>query len=161
MAITLQDKPTGEEIDIPIVGPAIRPAHERGESATKLRQKVLETLCGSAIPLSAYDILSQIQGEKRIAPTQVYRALDSLQEAGAIYKLASRPAFVLRASAPDTGRSVVFMVCRECDRVQESAVSSSVQHLQVTAAKAGFRASNPIVEIVGECADCGSEGRTI
>lgn len=151
------NKSTGGEVGSSASIPTLRPAQGRCADAKKLRQKVLEILCGSSVPLSAYDILGRLQSEKRIAPTQVYRVLNALQENGVVHKLASRSAFVLRTSTPDITKVSVFMVCRECDRVQESAVSSLVQHLQVTAAKAGFCASNPIVEIEGKCADCAGE----
>ncbi|OYU47525.1 MAG: hypothetical protein CFE31_15690 [Rhizobiales bacterium PAR1] len=138
--------------------PGLRRAKRRSEGATKLRQTVLEVLSGSSVPLSAYDVLRRLQGETSIAPMQVYRVLDTLLDSGLIHKLASRPAFVRRAHLPGAERSVVFMVCRECSRVKEGEISNIAQQLVETAAEAGFRAYNPIVEIEGQCADCANKG---
>lgn len=98
----------------------VRRAKGRSEGTMKQGQAVLEVLCASPVPLSAYDILGRLQSENRIAPTQVYRILDSLQESGLIHKLASRPAFVLRSFKADNAKGAVFMVCNHCGGVQQA-----------------------------------------
>jgi Fur family zinc uptake transcriptional regulator len=118
---------------------------------------VLEILCASPVPLSAYDILGRVQGEIRIAPTQVYRILDSLQESGVIHKLASRPAFVLRSFKADHANGAVFMVCNHCGGVQEAPSELVARGLTLAAKASSFKPVNPIIEIEGQCARCVSD----
>jgi Fur family zinc uptake transcriptional regulator len=118
---------------------------------------VLEILCASPVPLSAYDILGRVQSEIRIAPTQVYRILDSLQESGLIHKLATRPAFMLRSSKADNAKGVVFMVCNHCGGVQEAPSDLVLRGLTRAAKANSFKPINPIIEIEGECARCVSD----
>ncbi len=158
MAITVPEKLQDGMVDSRDALPGLRRAKGRSEGAKKLRQAVLEVLSGSSVPLSAYDVLRRLQGGASVAPTQVYRVLDTLLDSGLVHKLASRPAFVLRASTPGAERGLVFMICRECNRVKEGEVSNLARQLVETAAKVGFRACNPIFEIEGQCADCANEG---
>ena len=157
MAITAREKLQNGMVDSRDVLPVLRRAKRCSEGAKKLRQAVLEVLSGSPVPLSAYDVLRRLPGETSIAPTQVYRALETLLDSGLVDKPASRPAVVLRAAAPGVERCVVFMICRDCNRVREGEVSNLARQLVATAAEAGFRARNPIVEIEGQCADCANE----
>jgi Fur family zinc uptake transcriptional regulator len=129
----------------------------RWDSAAKLRQAMLDILLASAVPLSAYELLARLKRDMRLAPTQVYRALDSLQEEGLVHKLASRPVFVPRSAGAGNAEGAVFMVCHQCGRVEEAPSDLVARGLKRAAKARGFKAVHPIIEIAGECACCVSE----
>ena len=135
-------------------------ARSRQQAFTPMRRRVLATLTGAAAPLSAYQIADILSADKRVAAVQVYRALDFLQEAGAVHRLASRAAFFACDHVHAEGETVVFMVCNQCGVVQEGQAPLVGEGLQSAAAATGFRPSRPIVELEGECASCaGSTAR--
>jgi len=131
----------------------------RGARLTRQRRHVLAILATAARPLGAYEILDLMrEGSRPLAPPTVYRALDFLLEQGLIHKLESLHAFV-GCAHPDHTHAGQFLICSDCGRVTElehEAVSSSLRSI---ASATGFRASRPIVELIGVCADCGKTPR--
>ena len=102
---------------------------ERGVRLTAQRTQVLELVAGAKNPVSAYDILEEMQGDgPRLAPTTVYRALDFLLEQGLVHKLESLHAFVT-CDHPDQPHDSQFFICADCgevDEVEHPKVSSSL-----------------------------------
>ncbi len=121
---------------------------------TEMRARVLTALASQAKPLTAYEIVDRLSSLKKVQPVQVYRALDFLQEAGCVHRLASKASYFACDHEHHAGEAVVFMVCSHCGTVQEAPSDLVAQGLQGAAEHAGFRPVHPIVELEGECAQC-------
>lgn len=133
---------------------AERLCNARGARLTAQRRTVLEVLCTSDRPLSAYEILDRLRGTTRNpAPPTVYRALDFLLKQGLVHKLESLHAFV-GCSHPDHPHSSQFLICADCGEVNEMENDAILKSLQSAARSTGFEASRPVVEILGTCAGC-------
>lgn len=127
---------------------------EHGVPFTPMRRRVLEELASSAVPLTAYDLVERVGRMKRVAPTQIYRALDFLLEAGVIHRLATKSAYVACGHEHGPNETVVFLVCAECGAVEEATSRSVGRGLKGAAAAHGFKPREPVVEVGGECATC-------
>lgn len=130
---------------------------EKGLRLTPIRRQVLDALYATHRPMSAYDLIDSLApeaGAKRLAPTQVYRALDFLQENGFVHKLESRNAFIACPfrHAPDD--LVVFMICEACGGVDEACSDELRGALAHLAAAQGFNPRANVIELAGRCAHC-------
>lgn len=121
---------------------------------TEMRARVLTVLAGEGKPLTAYEITDRLSVPKKVQAVQVYRALDFLQAAGCVHRLASKASYFACDHEHHPGEAVVFMVCSHCGTVQEAPSGLVTQGLQGAAEHAGFRPVHPIVELEGECARC-------
>jgi Fur family zinc uptake transcriptional regulator len=119
-----------------------------------MRQRVLALLAASGKPMAAYEIAEALSNTRRVQPVQAYRALEFLQEAGCIHRLASRSAYFACDHLHGEGETVVFMVCGQCGAVQEAVSDLVARGLRGVAKTTGFRPLRPIVELEGECATC-------
>jgi Fur family transcriptional regulator, zinc uptake regulator len=126
----------------------------KGTPFTPMRQRVLAVLGTSDKPLSAYEIAKEISDTRKVNGVTVYRALDFLQEAGCIHRLASRSSYFACDHLHGEGEAVVFMVCRECGAVHETASEFVTRGLRGAAKTNGFRPTKSMVEVEGECAKC-------
>ena len=127
---------------------------ERGVRLTDQRRTVLQLLCVSDKPLSAYELLDRMRGVlKNPAPPTVYRALDFLLEQGLVHKLESLHAFV-GCSHPDHPHASQFLICDDCGEVAEVEDHSVAESLKAAGRAIGFRAKRPVVEVRGTCAQC-------
>lgn len=127
---------------------------ERGVRLTPQRRTVLEILCASEKPLSAYEILDLMrETTKSPAPPTVYRALDFLLEQGLAHKLESLHAFV-GCSHPEHPHSSQFLICTDCGDVNEMENSAIEQSLQSAEKATGFKTKRPVIELLGTCAEC-------
>jgi hypothetical protein len=78
---------------------------------TPLRRRVLELIWNSHLPVKAYELLSQLAQERaQAAPPTVYRALEFLQDAGLVHRIASLNAFV-GCGEPLAGHVSQFLIC--------------------------------------------------
>jgi Fur family zinc uptake transcriptional regulator len=133
---------------------AERLCSERGARLTDQRRRVLELVCASDKPLSAYEILDRLRETVRNpAPPTVYRALDFLLEQGLIHKLESLHAFV-GCAHPEHPHAGQFLICAECGEVNELEDPSVIESLQTAARDSGFETRRPVVELLGTCAGC-------
>jgi len=127
---------------------------ERGVRLTDQRRTVLQLLCVSEKPLSAYELLDQLRGVvKNPAPPTVYRALDFLLEQGLVHKLESLHAYI-GCAHPDHPHASQFLICDDCGEVAEVEDSSVARSLKAAGKAIGFRAKRPVVEVLGTCAQC-------
>lgn len=127
---------------------------ERGVRLTDQRRTVLQLLCVSDKPLSAYELLDRMRGVvKNPAPPTVYRALDFLLEQGLIHKLESLHAYVSCAH-PEHPHSSQFLICDNCGEVAEVEAPNVTKSLKAASSAIGFRTKRPVVELLGTCADC-------
>jgi len=126
---------------------------------TKNQRLVLDLLCASDAPMSAYSILDQLRGDGLRAPLQVYRALDKLIGIGLVHRLESMNAFVACAHPSCHSVEMVgFAICEECGKALEFAENDVAEILSGWASANGFHAKSTSIEIKGTCAACHSAG---
>ena len=123
---------------------------------TKNQTLVMEALSHADGPLSAYTILDQVRDHGVRAPLQVYRALEKLVEFGLVHRLESLNAFVA-CSQPDCDAhpTIAFTICEDCGHVSEISDDTLAGRLAGLAKAAKFNLSKSVVELRGQCADCG------
>lgn len=127
----------------------------RGGRLTELRETVLHQLAEGHHALGAYDIMRRLTERGRpVAPISVYRALDSLAEAGLIHRLESRNAYVACHASHDAQRPILFLVCDGCGAVAEAEAPELLRAVRSAAATAGFSLSGSVLEASGLCSHC-------
>lgn len=129
---------------------------ERGERLTPLREKVLNLVLQSHRPLGAYDLLDALNQEgRKAAPPTIYRALDFLQQAGLVHRIASLNAFIacLHPGQPHSG---CFLICRSCRNVLELETLQIKRAIQEASAEQGFTVAEATIEVAGLCPACKS-----
>lgn len=125
-----------------------------GRRLTPLRRRVLELVWGSHTPVKAYELLAILGRERhQAAPPTVYRALDFLQEAGLVHRIASMNAFV-GCGEPGGGHAGQFLICSQCGTVAELDEPLLSRTIAASAARLGFEVRRETIEIEGLCADC-------
>ena len=128
---------------------------QRGARLTEQRREVLSCVAQSHAAVGAYDIIERMAGQgPRPAPITVYRALDFLEMHGLVHKVESRNAFVA-CSHPHEGAPAALLVCEECGLVTELEAPQVFDTLDLAARKKGFRVFRSVVELSGQCIDCG------
>ena len=132
---------------------------ERGVRLTDQRRTVLQLLCVSEKPLSAYELLDRLRGVvKNPAPPTVYRALDFLLEQGLVHKLESLHAYI-GCTHPDHPHASQFLICSDCGGVSEVEDPAVARSLRAAGQAAGFQTERPVVELLGTCAECSDKVR--
>lgn len=128
---------------------------QKGIKLTPLRRSVLESLVDADAPLGAYELAERVSGSgRKIFAVSIYRALDVLTTVGLVHRISARNAYLARDGEDRPGEAVVFLICRSCGHVGETA-SSEVEHgIDHALATTGFRPSGRVLEIEGECAAC-------
>lgn len=175
---------------------------------TPQRRRVLEILIGSHVAMGAYDILAQLEKDRlaqlekdrlaqlekdrpaqlekdrpgsatpRLAPIQVYRALDFLIAGGLAHRLAGMNAYTACAyhchetstagrGSAERGpagrgpagrgpgrRGMVVLICTQCGRVAEQHEQNIKRELLVVARQARFMMEGFVVEAPGLCEYC-------
>lgn len=130
---------------------------EAGLQLTAIRKRVLEILLEEHRALGAYEILDRLRQEKLGSqPPVAYRALDFLVKNGFAHKIERMNAFVA-CTLPGETHTPVFMICRSCDTVAESASELSQGRLGRTAEDIGFTIERVVVEAEGLCPNCQDE----
>lgn len=135
---------------------AARAAFERsGEQWTEMRATVFDALAGFAKPASAYDIADAVSLAKgrRVAANSVYRILDLFVAANLARRLESANAYIANAH-PGCLHDCIFLLCDACGvatHIDDDGLSGGVR---AAAAKAGFAAVRPVIEVRGRCAHC-------
>lgn len=125
-----------------------------GRRLTPLRRRVLELVWGSHTPVKAYDLLATLGRERnQAAPPTVYRALDFLQEAGLVHRIASMNAYV-GCGEPGETHAGQFLICKRCGTVAELDEPALSATIAASAARLGFEVRRETIEIEGLCADC-------
>ncbi|HEX5259687.1 MAG TPA: transcriptional repressor [Sphingomicrobium sp.] len=126
-----------------------------GEQWTGMRAAVFDALAGFDRPASAYDVaeaVSKAEG-RRIAANSVYRILDLFVAANLARRVESANAYVANQH-PECLHDCIFLICDSCGQtvhVDDDALSASIRR---AAAKAGFSAPRPVIEVRGKCGDC-------
>jgi Fur family zinc uptake transcriptional regulator len=121
---------------------------------TRQRQRALELVWQSHRPVGAYEILEQLRAEGfNGAPPTVYRALEFLLEHGLIHRIESLNAYT-GCARPGQRHTGQFLICSKCHRVAELDDAKVSRVISTTAARLGFLAASPVVEIRGLCPAC-------
>ena len=115
---------------------------------------ILGVLRSSEAPLTAYQILGQLQeDEPDLAPPTVYRALTALTDQGRAHKLESLKAFV--PCRCDHDKSLpVLTICEDCGLVDEHDGGSLLPKLTSLIEASKFVPKRHIVELHGYCSAC-------
>ncbi|HCE41025.1 MAG: Fur family transcriptional regulator [Alcanivorax sp.] len=144
-----------EQLDI-----AQRRCQEQGLRLTPQRRQVMALLLGHQGPVSAYDLLDELQREHQpgAKPPTIYRALDFLVSAGLAHRLASTNRYLACDHlACDHGHDAgtLFLVCDECGAVREAPMDAALRRqLNRSLDREGFRANAQPVEMHGRCQSC-------
>jgi Fur family zinc uptake transcriptional regulator len=136
------------------VADVARVCSERGLRLTPIRQRVLELVAESTIPVKAYDLLDRLKdGPGVAAPPTVYRALDFLLEHGFIHKLESVNSFV-GCHHPGEAHQVPFLICDHCSSAIEICDERVAVLLNSQARDRGFKPAGQTLEVHGLCSQC-------
>ena len=121
-----------------------------------MQAEVLAVLRRCGTPMSAYAVLDQLrEGNPRLAPPTIYRALAALVEQGSAHRLESLKAFVSCNS--EMHRHVpIFSICEECGTVEESISEHVTDELSKITGQSGFAPARQVIEVHGQCARCES-----
>jgi Fur family transcriptional regulator, zinc uptake regulator len=122
--------------------------------------QVLAMLQASSQPLGAYELVHRLtDAGDRIAPTQIYRVLSQLKDAGLILRVESRNAFIAahHVHAPD--EPFALLVCASCGKVEEAEAEFIAPALAPTAKARGFTPLRTSLEVLGECGGCRDHAR--
>ncbi len=119
---------------------------------TPARRRVLEILLEEHRAMGAYDVLAILASEGLGSqPPVVYRALDFLDSHGFVHKIERLNAW-LACSHPGDSHSPVFLICRDCGAVAESAMPA--HDLRDAARNVGFKIETTVIEAEGLCPTC-------
>lgn len=127
----------------------------QGARFTPMRRATFEFLLGQKAPLSAYDILAQLENrlQKKLAPPTVYRALEFLLAQGLIHRLETNNAYLV-CDHPGRHHESVYLVCTGCGVTQEVDDPAVAELLEVKASGYGFLPSKQVIEVQGLCHRC-------
>lgn len=128
-----------------------------GEQWTQMRAAIFDALASFDQPASAYDIadkVSSAQG-RRVAANSVYRILDLFVNANLARRVESANAYVANEH-PDCLHDCIFLICDKCGQTTHLDDDSLAGGVRAAAAKAGFAAERPVIEVRGRCGNCES-----
>lgn len=126
-----------------------------GEQWTEMRAHVFEILAHAGQPVSAYEVAERLSGimGRRIAPNSVYRILDLFVARNLALRIESRNAF-LANDHPGCIHDCIFLICDSCGATTHMDDDKTAKAVRRAAAKGGFQASRPIIEVRGTCGEC-------
>ena len=128
--------------------------NKKGVKLTKLRQKVLTLILKNHGYVKAYDLLNDLKKIDAAAkPPTIYRSLDFLIKYGFIHKIQSLNAFV-GCSHPEEHKNCYFLICKECNNIEECCSKKVKDVLTTTSEKNNFLPNQVTLEISGICQDC-------
>jgi Fur family zinc uptake transcriptional regulator len=145
-------EPTGESL----VEAARNALVAAGEQWTDMRAEVFDALAEQERPASAYDIaeaVSKARG-KRVAANSVYRILDLFVKANLARRVESANAYIANPH-PGCRHDCIFLICDSCGRATHLDDDRLTGALVEAAHRSGFADIRPVVELRGNCADCG------
>lgn len=132
----------------------------KGSRFTALRQDIYKLILESQKPLGAYDLISQLQSLRKdddkttnVAPPTVYRSLEFLLAHGLIHQLNSINAFV-PCCHPRQTHAAAFLICENCQKVQECSNVPVNEIIQFSEQDAGFAVKKSTIELSGICHSC-------
>ena len=125
-----------------------------------MQAEVLAVLRRCGEPMSAYKVLDMLrsgrEGNPRLAPPTIYRALAALIERGRVHRLESLKAFVA-CTCEQRFHVPIFSICEECGTVEESVSRHVTNELSRITEQSGFAPAHHVIEVLGQCARCESK----
>lgn len=145
-------------------------SRKRGVRFTPLRQQIYTLVLQANKPVGAYDLITQLQqirlsnndsdgknseidGTKNVAPPTVYRSLEFLLSEGLIHQLTSINAYV-PCCHPRAQHTAAFLICSQCQRVQECSSLPVQEMMSFTEQDIGFVVERSVIELSGRCQTC-------
>lgn len=137
----------------------------KGARFTPLRRTVYQLILESDKPLGAYDLIQSLQQNraqkdgskaKMVAPPTIYRTLEFLLEFGFIHQLTSLNAFV-PCCHPRDEHNAVFLLCNDCQRVQEFSGMPVQEIVGYVKKEVGFKVEQSVMELKGLCQTCAND----
>jgi Fur family zinc uptake transcriptional regulator len=128
---------------------------QQGEQWTGMRAAVFDALASFEKPASAYDVaeaVSKAEG-RRIAANSVYRILDLFVGANLARRVESANAYIANQH-PECLHDCIFLICDSCGQAVHIDDDSLSESIRKAAAKAGFSAPRPVIEVRGTCGEC-------
>ena len=118
---------------------------------TAIRLNVFQILLEEHRAMGAYQILDRLKAQGESAqPPMAYRALDFLVNCGFAHKIEHLNAFIA-CGHPGITHNPAFLICRDCQVVQESATRPALTSI---AKEVSFAIEDSLIEAIGLCADC-------
>ena len=99
------------------------------------------------------EISSKKQAPKNVAPPTVYRSLEFLLSEGLIHQLTSINAYV-RCCHPRAQHTAAFLICGQCQRVQECSSVPVQEMMSFAEQDVGFIVERSVIELSGRCQAC-------
>ena len=126
-----------------------------GEQWTPMRAAVFDALASFDKPASAYDIAENVSKAlgRRVAANSVYRILDLFVSSNLAMRVESANAYVANQH-PGCLHDCIFLICDDCGQTTHIDDDSVTDGVREAAAKSGFAASRPVIEVRGKCGDC-------
>ena len=136
-----------------------------GVRFTPLREQIYMLVLQANKPVGAYDLITQLQqarlldsdneidGAKNVAPPTVYRSLEFLLNEGLIHQLTSINAYV-PCCHPRAQHTAAFLICDQCQRVQECSSLPVQEMLSFAEKDIGFTVARSVIELSGRCQAC-------
>ncbi len=131
--------------------------HKKKIKLTGLRNEILTHIYKNERPIKAYDLLSKLnEKHKSIKPITLYRILDLFIEKEIIHKIESQNAY-LKCSMPDSSHEYCFVMCKQCNNVEEVCQSSMLTKLNEYLRNKSFTIEKIHVEALGVCSKCSNQ----
>ena len=132
---------------------------QSGDRLTTKRKQVLAILLKADKAISAYELIDLYteQYQQTLAPMSAYRILDFLASVHLAHRLNTANKYVACAyiGCEHSHDLPQFIVCQECQRVDElSACSSNLVALTDEIKQTGYQLSSPQIELMGVCQSC-------
>jgi Fur family zinc uptake transcriptional regulator len=129
----------------------------RKQRLTPVRRQTLEILLSEHRALGAYEVLERLAaagfGKQ---PPVAYRALKFLVDQGFAHKVRRLNAFTA-CMHPETDHAPLFLICRGCNALAETAAAPVRAALDAAAQAVGFTVERTSIEALGLCPACGPE----
>jgi Fur family zinc uptake transcriptional regulator len=90
---------------------------------------------------------------RRVAANSVYRILDLFVGANLARRVESANAYVANQH-PDCLHDCIFLICDACGQATHLDDDNLSGGVRAAAAKAGFAAKRPVIEVHGRCGTC-------
>ena len=143
-----------------IIDFAEKQCQKKDKNLTKKRKTILLALLESKKAISAYELADYCKNHfNEVIPVMsIYRILDFLQAQELAHRLDLANKYVACAHIAcdhQHHQPSQFLICNQCQRVEEIKIDSSVlNRLQSLIHKAGFHLNNPQLEFKGTCKEC-------
>ena len=137
---------------------------KRTSELNKKQSLVMNLLSQAKGPLSAYQILHDLNDHGFRGPTQVYRVLDKLLELGMVHRIESMNSFVAcrQEKCHEKNKEInLFTICKICGSVQEL-LSNGLKNIVKSLSKDNnFLLKSSVLELNGVCSKCKEQSSEI